>query len=184
MAAGLGLTWGMVNNMLNLDLRLMAMETNSKGKIISTPRVLTLDNEKATIKQGYDYPFKQFDESGNTTITWKPVELMLEVTPHVTPDNRISILLKTTKNDLITKLGETTISKNEAETKLLVNDGETIVIGGIIKDTLTWSESKVPFFGDIPILGWLFRTKYQKTEKDELLIFITPKIIRLEAPRV
>ncbi|RLB81346.1 MAG: hypothetical protein DRH17_09360 [Deltaproteobacteria bacterium] len=185
-AAGLGFTFGRVGGTtLNLDLRLMAMETNSKGKIISMPKIATLDNEAAKIKQGYDYPFKQQDDAGNTTITWKSVDLLLEVTPHITPDNRISMEVKTTKNDLKTVLGETTIATNEAETKLLVNDGETIVIGGIIKDTLTWSEAKVPFFGDIPVLGWLFKSKYRKTEKAELLIFLTPKIIRLdEAPQV
>ena len=180
-AAGLGFTFGRVGGTtLNLDLRLMAMETDSKGKIISTPKIATLDNESAKIKQGYDYPFKQLDESGNTTITWKPVDLLLEVTPHITSDNRVSMAIKTTKNDLKTVLGETTIATKEAETKLLVNDGETIVIGGIIKETLSWSEAKVPFFGDIPVLGWLFKSKYRKTDKTEMLIFITPRIIQLE----
>lgn len=180
-AAGLGFTFGRIGGTtLELDLRLMAMETDSKGKIISRPKIITLDNEPARIKQGYDYPFKQLDESGNTTITWKPVDLSLEVTPHITPDNRVSMAIKTTKNDLTTVLGETTIATKEAKTKLLVNDGKTIVIGGIIKETLNWSEAKVPFFGDIPILGWLFRSKYRNTEKSELLIFITPRVIRLE----
>lgn len=180
-APGLGFIFGKVSNTVNLDLRLMAMETNAKGKIISMPKVATLDNEPAKIKQGYDYPFKTTDaETGIITTEWKPVDLLLEVTPHITPDNRINMKVKTTKNDLKIVLGETTIATNEAETKLLVNDGETIVIGGIIKDTLTWSEAKVPFFGDIPILGWLFKSKYRKTDKAELLIFITPKIIRLE----
>lgn len=181
-AAGLGFTFGRVGGTtLNLDLRLMAMETNSRGKIISRPKIATLDNETATIKQGYDYPFKILnEETGITTITWKAVDLLLEVTPHITPDNRVNMEIKTTKNDIKDLEGETTIAKNEAETKLLINDGETIVIGGIIKDTLTWAERKVPFFGDIPILGWLFKSRYRKTEKAELLIFITPKIIRLE----
>jgi len=105
---------------------------------------------------------------------------LLEVIPHITPDNRVSMEVKVIKNDIKTVSGETTFTTKEAETKLLVNDGETIVIGGIIKDTLTWSESKVPFFGDIPVLGWLFKTKYRTTAKSEMLIFITPKIINLE----
>jgi len=180
-AAGLGFTFGRVGeSTLALDLRLMAMETNSRGKIISRPKIATLDNETARIKQGYDYPFKQFDESGNTTTTWKPVDLLLEVTPHITSDNRVSMAIKTTKNDIKEVLGDNTITTKEAETKLLVSDGETIVIGGIIKETLTWSESKVPFFGDIPILGWFFKSKYRTTEKTELLIFITPRIIQFE----
>ena len=180
-AAGLGFAFGRVGGtVLNLDLRLMAMETDEKGKIISTPKIATLDNEPAKIKQGYDYPFKKLDESGNTTITWKPVDLLLEVTPHITPDNRVSMKIKTTKNDLKTVLGETTIATKEAETKLLVNNGETIVIGGIIKETLSWSEAKVPFFGDIPVLGWLFKSKYRTTDKTEMLIFITPRIINFE----
>ena len=180
-AAGLGFTFGRIGgSIVDLDLRLMAMETNSEGKIISAPKIATLDNEIARIKQGYDYPFYQTDEAGNVTTTWKPVDLLLEVTPHITSDNRVSMAIKTTKNDLKTVLGETTIATKEAETKLLVSDGETIVIGGIIKETLNWSEAKVPFFGDIPILGWLFRSKYRTTDKSELLIFITPRVIRFE----
>lgn len=180
--AGLGFAFTRIGGTtLNLDLKLMAMETNSKGKIISTPKIATLDNEPAKIKQGYDYPFKTLNsDTGIITTTWKPVDLLLEVTPHITPDNRVSMAIKVTKNDIQTVLGETTIATKEAETKLLVNDGETIVIGGIIKDTLTWSESKVPFLGDIPVIGWLFKTKYRTTEKTEMLIFITPKIIKLE----
>jgi len=166
---------------LNLDLRLMAMETNSKGKIISTPKIATLDNEKATIKQGYDYPFSTLnEETGITTTEWKPVDLLLEVTPHITSDNRVSMAIKTTKNDITTVLTKTTIATKEAETKLLVNNGETIVIGGIIKETLTWSESGVPWLSKIPVLGWLFKSKYRTTEKTEMLIFITPKIIQLD----
>ncbi|MBU2520967.1 MAG: type IV pilus secretin PilQ [Proteobacteria bacterium] len=179
--AGLGFTFGRIGgSTLDLDIRLMAMETNSEGKIISAPKIATLDNETAKIKQGYDFPFKQSDESGNTTTTWKPVDLLLEVTPHITSDNRVSMAIKTTKNDLKLVLGENTIQTKEAETKLLVSDGETIVIGGIIKETLNWSESKVPLLGDIPVLGWLFKTKYRVTEKSELLIFITPRVIHLE----
>ncbi len=180
--AGLGFTFGRIGgSVVDLDVRLMAMETNDKGKIISRPKITTLDNETAKIKQGYDYPFKTLNqETGITTIDWKPVDLLLEVTPHITSDNRVSMAIKTTKNDLQTVLGETTIATKEAETKLLVSDGETIVIGGIIKETQTWTESKVPFFGDIPILGWLFKSKYRTTEKSELLIFITPRIIRFE----
>ncbi|MCG2757478.1 MAG: type IV pilus secretin PilQ, partial [Desulfobacteraceae bacterium] len=169
--AGLGFTFGRIGgSTLDLDIRLMAMETNAEGKIISRPKIATLDNETARIKQGYDYPFKQSDESGNTTTTWKPVDLLLEVTPHITSDNRVSMAIKTTKNDLKpTGLSETPMmtTTKEAETKLLVGDGETIVIGGIIKETLNWSESKVPLLGDIPILGWLFKTKYRVTEKSE-----------------
>ncbi len=179
--AGLGFTFGRIGgSTVDLDIRLMAMETNAEGKIISAPKIATLDNETAKIKQGYDFPFKQTDESGNTTTTWKPVDLLLEVTPHITSDNRVSMAIKTTKNDLKLLLGENTITTKEAETKLLVSDGETIVIGGIIKETLNWSESKVPLLGDIPLLGWLFKTKYRVTEKSELLIFITPRVIRIE----
>jgi type IV pilus assembly protein PilQ len=180
--AGLGLAFSRIGGTtLNLDLRLMAMETNSKGKIISTPKIATLDNEKATIKQGYDYPFDTLNaETGITTTEWKPVDLLLEVTPHITPDNRVSMAIKTTKNDITTVLTKTTIATKEAETKLLVNNGETIVIGGIIKETLTWSESGVPWLSKIPALGWLFKSKYRTTEKTEMLIFITPKIIQLE----
>jgi len=157
------------------------METNDKGKIISRPKIATLDNETAKIKQGYDYPFETLNqETGIITTTWKPVDLLLEVTPHITSDNRVSMAIKTTKNDLKTILSKTTITTKEAETKLLVKDGETIVIGGIIKENQTWSESKVPLLGDIPVLGWLFRSKYRTTEKSELLIFITPRIVQLE----
>jgi len=186
LAPGLGFTFGTISSAFNLDLRLMAMETNSKGKIISAPRIATLDNKKAMIKQGIEYPINKEDEAGNVITEYRDVDLLLEVTPHVTPDNRVSVKIKATKNDLGDLIsGIQSFTTNEAESELLVNDGETIVIGGIIKDTFSWSEAKVPFFGDIPILGWLFKSKYRKTEKAELLIFITPRIIRLEkAPQV
>ncbi len=180
--AGLGFAFSRIGGTtLNLDLRLMAMETNERGKIISTPKIATLDNEKATIKQGYDYPFTTLnEETGITTTVWKPVDLLLEVTPHITSDDRVSMAIKTTKNDITTVLTKTTIATKEAETKLLVNNGETIVIGGIIKETMTWAESGVPWLSKIPVLGWLFKSKYRTTDKTEMLIFITPKIMKFE----
>ena len=182
-AAGLGFAFSRIaGTTLALDLRLMAMETNAKGKIISTPKILTINGQEARIEQGQRYPYiKGIDEAGNPIPGWEDLVVKLIVTPYVATDNRVTMKIEAEKKDLGLPVasGYTFLTK-KIKTKLVVNDGETIVIGGIIKDTLTWKEAKVPFLGDIPVLGWLFKSKYRKTSKSEMLIFITPTIIQLE----
>jgi len=165
----------------SLDAKLLAMESQGDLKIISSPKVLTLDNKKAIIKQGVRYPYLKADASGNTTITFEDVDLSLEVTPHVTPDNRISMVIVIMKKDLADKINALdSFTNKEARTELLINDGETVVIGGISKQTETLSKTAVPGLSNIPILGWLFKAKSDSERKEELLIFITPRIVQLE----
>jgi type IV pilus assembly protein PilQ len=164
-----------------LNAKLMAMESEGEIKIISSPKIVTLDNKKAVIKQGVRYPYNKLDESGNTTTVFEDIDLVLEVTPHVTPDQRISMTINVTKKDLgvFYPAGQSFTTK-EASTELLVNDGNTVVIGGIMKTTKKFDKTGVPWLSKIPILGWLFKSEGKKDQKEELLIFITPQIVRLE----
>lgn len=166
---------------LLLNAKLQAMEAQGEGKIVSAPKIVTLDNKEATIKQGLRYPYNKLDTSGNTTTVFEDVDLELKVKPHVTPDNRISMVIKIKKRDLGNIIsGQQSFTTKEAETELLINDGETVVIGGIIKTTKSSGGSGVPGLSMIPILGWLFKTDAKTDNKEELLIFITPKIVLLE----
>jgi len=166
---------------LLLTARLRAMESEGRGKIVSAPKIVTLDNKTATIKQGLEYPYLERDKEGNATRSFKNIDLSLEVTPHVTGDKRISMDLTITKNDIGEIINnEQSFTTKEARTELLVDDGETIVIGGIIKTSDASAESGLPGFAKIPVLGWLFKTESDRNRKEELLIFITPKIVQLE----
>ncbi|MEJ2661746.1 MAG: type IV pilus secretin PilQ, partial [Desulfobacteraceae bacterium] len=164
-----------------LNARLNALETTGNGHILSAPKILTLDNKKAKIKQGVEYAYLERDSSGGSSVKFKNIDLLLEVTPHVTPDDRISLVIYITKNDVagITS-GVPNVATNEAQTELLVNDGDTVVIGGIIKKSENFGESAFPVLSKIPVLGWAFKNKTDKTSNNELLIFITPRIVQLE----
>lgn len=168
-----------------IDAEISANESEGNTKIISSPKIMTLDNKKATIKQGIDYPYTEESASGGTTVKFKKIDLELNVTPHVTPDNRISMKLDIKNNELgeLVAIGNTSgvsISTKEAITELLVNDGDTVVIGGIYKVTKTGGESGIPGLRSIPLLGWLFKTGRTSETKQELLIFVSPRIIQLE----
>ncbi|MCP3928639.1 MAG: type IV pilus secretin PilQ, partial [Bacteroidetes bacterium] len=170
-----------VNTNFALDAELSALETSGNGKILSAPKIVTLDNKKARIKQGLEYAYLERDSSGGATVKFKDIDLLLEVTPHVTPDNRISMIIHLTKDDVASLTdGVPSIATNEAETELLINDGDTIVIGGIIKSQTTVDDTGFPGLGKIPVLGWLFKHHLDEGVKKELLIFINPKIVRLE----
>ncbi|MEA1967602.1 MAG: type IV pilus secretin PilQ [Thermodesulfobacteriota bacterium] len=165
----------------SLNARLTASEIKGDVKIVSSPRVLTLDNKKARIKQGIEFAYLERDDSGGSSVEFKDIDLLLEVTPHVTPDRRIAMIVNITKNDIdsITD-GIPSLSTNEAETELLINDGNTIVIGGIVKTTSTEGSTGFPFLSNIPGLGRLFRSDSEEEKRNELLIFITPTIVQLE----
>jgi len=164
-----------------LNARLNALETNGEGKIISSPKIVTLDNKKAKIKQGIEWPYLERDDSGGSSVSYKDIDLLLEVTPHVTPDSRVSMEILITKNDIDSLFqGVPSLSTNEAVTELLVNDGDTIVIGGIMKSRRTTGVQGFPWLSKIPLLGWFFRTESEERENNELLIFITPRIVQLE----
>jgi type IV pilus assembly protein PilQ len=164
-----------------LNATLNALEVEQKGRIITSPKIVTLDNKKARIKQGVEWPYLERDSSGNATVKFKNIDLLLEVTPTVTPDDRISMKIFLTKNDIgVITLGVPSLNTNEAQTELLVNDGDTIVIGGIIKRTQQNSVSGWPGLKNVPLLGWLFKTESDTDSGNELLIFITPRIVQLE----
>ena len=180
----IGFNFGSLSKALNLDLALSAMESTGEGKVISSPRVSALDNKEAKIQQGQSIPYTTTSASG-TQVQFVQANLSLIVTPHVTPDNKIFMKIDATKNAPDTSLlgagGQPSIRTNQATTEILLTDGETAVIGGILIIDRGYTIQKVPFFGDLPLIGWLFREKSQKDNKTELLIFITPRVVRQEA---
>ena len=168
-----------------INAKLAAAEIEGKTNIISSPKIVTLDNKKAKIKQGFEFPYEERDSSGNTTVRFKDIDLLLEVTPTVTPDNRIAMNIFVTKNEVATQtLQGPALSTNEAETEILVDDGDTIVIGGILKSTIVWNERGIPGLRRMGVLGWLFKFQSEIDDKNELLIFITPRIVQLEQKRM
>jgi type IV pilus assembly protein PilQ len=180
--AGIGI--GFVTDNLILDLELTAMEKTGNGEIVSQPKVVTSDKETAKILKGSEIPYQEASSSGATSTSFKEAALSLEVTPQITPDNRIIIEVKVTKDepDFARSLnGVPPINKNEVNAKVLVNDGETIVIGGVFSNTQTKSVDKVPFLGDLPYLGRLFRRDVVADSKNELLVFLTPRIMNNSA---
>ena len=165
-----------------LDLELSALERENKGEIIASPRIMTANQKKARIEQGTEIPFVQAASSGATTVTFKKAVLSLEVTPHITPDDRVIldlIITQDTRGDTVqTGNGAATaIDTQRIETQVLVENGETIVLGGIFQQQIVNSVSKVPLLGDIPYVGQAFRSDSEFNEKTELLIFVTPKIV-------
>ena len=165
---------------LVLDLRLSAGEARGNVRTISRPRIVTMDNVSAKITQGQQIPFETSSASGTTT-QWIPAGLSLEVTPHITPDGSVIMDITVSKNSLgsfRSSSGQPGIDTKEATTKVLVKDGETTVIGGIIETDNLDSKGGVPFLKDLPFVGWLFKNKSKSESQTELLVFITPTIIR------
>jgi type IV pilus assembly protein PilQ len=167
-----------------VDLELTALEAEGRGEIVSTPRVITANQKEATIKQGVEIPYQQASSSGATTVQFKEAVLELTVTPQITPDNNIIMDLKVHKDsvgDIISTggLGGTvpSIDTRSVETQVLVADGQTVVLGGIYETERRETVNKVPFLGDIPFAGALFRSKQRVDNKAELLIFVTPRIL-------
>jgi len=168
-----------------VDAQLVASESEGKTNIISAPKVVTLDNKKAKIKQGLEVPYLERDSSGNATVRFKNVDLLLEVTPNITPDDRIVMKIFVTKNDVVDPTADQpALSTNEAQTELLVDNGDTIVIGGIVKSTIQYGEKGIPGLRQLGVLGWLFKSQSKKDQKNELLIFITPRIVQLEQKKM
>jgi len=182
--SALGFVFGSLNNAFTLDLRLSALESQGKGKVISSPRVATLDNNPAKIQQGLSIPFETVSAQGTQTQFIDAV-LSLEVTPHITADKSVIMKIKAAKNAPNTSIrsvgGVPSIDKKEATTEVLVKNGETTVIGGIFQITSAESRSGVPLFSKIPLIGWLFRVTTKEEKKTELLVFITPRIIERSA---
>ena len=165
-----------------LDLELSALETENKAEIIASPRVTTANQKEAIIEQGTEFPSNTSASSGATTVEWKKAVLSLKVTPHITPDNRVILDLTVTQDTLgkEVKTGTgtgTAINTQQISTQVLVDNGETLVLGGIYQQTIKKDVTKVPLLGDIPGVGVLFRSTAESNTKRELLIFVTPKIV-------
>ncbi len=183
-AAKNGFGIGFITKNTVLDLELSAMEAAGHGEIVSQPKVVTSDKETAKITRGKEVPYQEASSSGATSTSFKEAALSLEVTPQITPDNRILMEVKVNNDDVDeanAKDGVPGIKKNEVTSKVLVADGETVVIGGVFKNEQQRKTEKVPLLGDIPGLGRLFKYTNIKDEKTELLIFITPRIMDTKA---
>ncbi len=180
--AGGGIAFGILKDNMRLDLSLSALEASGKGKIISSPKIVTTDNKEATIEQGTQIPYSTVSASGTNT-QFIDATLSLKVTPHITPDGRVSMKLEA-KNDSQGEIGVTgqpAINKKKATTEVLILDGETTVIGGILQINRTENRAGLPWLSNIPVLGYLFRKDTNTTRNRELLIFITPRILKQEA---
>ena len=186
-AGAIGLAIGKLPFGTLIDLELSAAEAEGQTEIISSPKVITSDQHEARILTGQEIPYLQSSSSGAATIAFKEAVLKLEVTPSITPDDRINMDLLVTKDsaDYANQIfigavgfGAPPINKQEVETRVLVDNGETIVLGGVYEQTKSNNITRVPFLGDLPLIGVLFRNKSESDTKSELLIFVTPKIIK------
>ena len=183
--SGIGI--GFVTDNTILDLELSAMEKTGNGEVVSQPKVVTSDKETAKILKGTEIPYQESSSSGATTTSFKEAALSLEVTPQITPDNRVIMEVKVTKDepDYANSFNNIPpIKKNEVDAKVLVSDGETIVIGGVFSNTQSKSVESVPFLGELPYLGRLFRRDIITDKKNELLVFLTPRILNSQATSV
>jgi type IV pilus assembly protein PilQ len=161
-----------------LNLELSALENDGKGKVVASPRIVTADQTKALIEQGTEYPYQVTAPNGGTTLAFRKASLKLEVTPQITPEGNIILDLdinKDSRGEVL--LGTVAINTKHIKTNVLVENGGTVVIGGIFLLEETDGETKVPVLGDVPLLGNLFKTKTRNSSKRELLVFITPKMI-------
>lgn len=183
--AGPSLAFSILGADYLVDLELSALQTEGRGEIVSNPRVVTADNKKATIEQGREIPYTVPGDLGTpATTSFKKAVLKLDVTPKITPDDRVDLELNVSKDEqgqLVPQAGGgfvPAIEKREIKTNVLVNNGETIVLGGVFEQTKATSARKVPLLGDVPLLGYLFRTNKNEAVKRELLIFVTPQILK------
>lgn len=162
-----------------LELELSAMQEEGKGEIISSPRVITSNQQQATIEQGTEIPYQEASSSGATSVSFKEALLKLDVTPQITPDDRIVMDLEVNKDEVgEIFFGVPSIDTRSVRTQVLVDNGETVVLGGIYEQTSRTSSTRVPFFGDLPYVGVLFKSNLNEDRQRELLVFVTPKIIK------
>jgi len=182
--AGAGVGLGLLRGDVLLDLELSAMEKSGNGEIISQPKVVTADKETARILKGTEVPYQETSKSGATSVSFREASLSLEVTPQITPDGKVIMTVRVTKDepDFVNALNDVPpIRKNEVNAKVRMADGETIVIGGVYSTTQNNVVDKVPFFGDLPYVGRLFRRDALQEKKSELLVFLTPRIMSDQA---
>lgn len=162
-----------------ISAEISALEADGRGKVISSPRVLTADQIEALIEQGVEIPYQQATSSGATSVSFRKANLALKVKPQITPDGKITLTLDVNKDSpsALTTTGGVAIDTKHVKTEVLVDNGGTVVIGGIYTQSIKNSTQKIPVLGDVPYLGWLFRSKENIDDKTELLIFITPRIV-------
>jgi type IV pilus assembly protein PilQ len=183
-AGSLGMTFLNLGNGNVVNLELSALEADNRGKVVSSPKIITADKRKAVITQGTEIPYLTQAASGGTTISFKPAILSMDVTPQITPDDKIIMDIDIKKDSVgqLVNVGFTgsvpSIDTKTLKTQILVENGDTAVLGGVYEQTTRTDVTKVPFLGDIPFLGNLFRTTRKQEDKTELLIFITPRIVR------
>ncbi len=162
-----------------LNLELTAMEAEGQGEVISSPRVLTSNQKTAFIQSGVEIPYQEATSSGATSVSFKDAVLELRVTPQITPDDRIIMDLDVKKDSVgEVYLGVPSIDTNEVSTQVLVDNGETLVLGGIYEQEKIKEVDRVPFFGELPLVDWMFKKTSITDDKAELLIFVTPKIVK------
>lgn len=162
-----------------VDLELSALQTEGRGEVVSNPRVITSNQKQATIEQGVEIPYQEASASGATSVSFKKAVLSLAVTPQITPDDRVVMDLEVNKDSVGGIFsGIPSINTRSVTTQVLVNNGDTVVLGGIYEQTTSTGEDKVPLLGDIPLLGYLFKSTSKAENKSELLIFVTPKILK------
>jgi len=162
-----------------LELELSAMQEEGRGEVISSPRVITSNQKQATIEQGTEIPYQEASSSGATSVSFKEAVLKLDVTPQITPDDRIVMDLEVNKDEIgEIFLGVPSIDTRSVKTQVLVDNGETVVLGGIYEQTKNLGVQRVPFFGDLPYVGVLFRNTFNEDRQRELLVFVTPKIVK------
>jgi type IV pilus assembly protein PilQ len=162
-----------------LTLELTASELDGRTKNIASPRVVTADKKEATISSGVQIPYQQATSSGATSVAFKDATLSLKVTPQITPDDHINMELEVNQDTVGTVYGGVpSINTKKVSTQVLVDNGGTVVIGGVYTQDLSNSTTKVPLLGDVPVVGWLFKNNNKTDTKSELLVFITPKILK------
>ncbi|GAB4347668.1 MAG: type IV pilus secretin PilQ [Gammaproteobacteria bacterium] len=179
-AGSFALAIGQIGSTL-LQLELQALQAEGRGEVISAPRVITSDQHEALIEQGVEIPYQEASSSGATTVSFKKAVLSLRVTPHITPDDRVIMDLVVNKDNpdfSRSVLGVPPVDTREINTRVLVDNGETVVLGGVFEQVKTQNIRKVPGLGSLPIVGWMFRSETEENDKNELLIFVTPKILK------
>jgi type IV pilus assembly protein PilQ len=176
--SSIGLAVGKIGSYM-LNLELTAMEAEGQGEVISSPRVLTSNQKTAFIQSGVEIPYQEATSSGATSVSFKDAVLELRVTPQITPDDRIIMDLNVKKDSVgEVYLGVPSIDTNEVSTQVLVDNGETLVLGGIYEQEKIKEIDRVPFFGELPLVDWMFKKTSITDDKAELLIFVTPKIVK------
>jgi type IV pilus assembly protein PilQ len=161
-----------------LSLELSALEADGRGKIISSPRIVTADNIKALIEQGTEVPYQQSTSSGATSVSFKKANLKLEVTPKITPDGNVLLEVEVNKDSIGTQTTNGyAIDTKHVQTQVLVENGGTVVIGGIYTQNERTDVNKVPLLGDLPVLGNLFKSTAKTNDRTELLVFLTPRTL-------